>query len=794
MNSQARSLGFRLALLVLGLIALVPLWPILTGKVIGPFSQIQAMQPWQGTPEGTWDILQADGVLQFWAWRSLMLEGWASLDPAFWNPYQLMGAPLLANSQSAIFYPPHILLGLARVPVGVALNLLAWGHLVWAGLGVFLLCRNLGAGRWGSMFAGASFAVSPFLLTWLPLASVPTTVSWIPWCLAFTTGLLSSADGWKKQAAGLAACFGMMVLAGHLQFVFYGGLAIVLFGLVLFGFRLKNQGLAENGGLRLGLWAAGLALGVCLALPQLLPVLENSKSSHRVATATQEGYAAYVKGALAPYELPGLVFPSLMGYPGQKAEVEGAGDAPVYWPAYVRIGAAPGEGAWGIGPLVLGLAIFAFRRVRKDRKWVADGLSPAAWAAGALAIMAFLLAMGTQLNAALYFGIPGFSATGSPGRVIVLLALALCVLAGLSWPSEDEEEEIPQRTLLIIGAAPVVAGLLFMGLFTRGLSSWMKDFNVDAFVSAQAKAGLLPLALSVLGLAGALILIQRRQWAGALASGVLCQLALGAWLFVPTGVPFLQPGQPNAERFAAVNGQWDLLVRADAVLPPNTGSVLRMRDVAGYDSLLNRDTVEILRGVNAGKDPAPPANGNIMHVKPGASLSALMEAGVTWLVVPGKVEEPPLAIDVAPNEETKSTVLWRKADPESAPKGLIGPEVTVFALAGPGRAFMETPTDRKKVDFAYDGLSRQTLKVQGGGSLVIKDRNLPGWSAFVDGKPAEIEPESPWRVVKVPEGTHQVDFVYTPPGLGSLSLGASLAALICIAALVFLGKNSASTR
>lgn len=375
----------------------------------------------------------------------------------------------------------------------------------------------------------------------------------------------------------------------------------------------------------------------------------------------------------------------------------------------------------------------------------------------------------------------------------MLLVLALCVLAGLSWPAEEEEEDLPQRTLLIIGAAPVVAGLLFMGLFTRGLASWMKGFNVDAFVSAQAKAGLLPLALSVLGLAGALILIQRRQWAGALASGVLCQLALGAWLFVPTGVPFLQPGQPNAERFAAVNGQWDLLVRADAVLPPNTGSVMRMRDVAGYDSLLNRGTVEILRGVNAGKDPAPPANGNIMHVKPGASLNGLMEAGVTWLVVPGLVEEPPVAMDVTSNEETKSTQLWKKAT-EAAPKGLAGADVTVFALAGPGRAYMETSAGRKKVDFAYDGLSRQTLKVLGGGSLIIKDRNLPGWSAFVDGKPVEMDPESPWRVVKVPEGTHQVDFVYTPPGLGFLSLGASMAALICIAALTFLGKNSASTR
>ena len=45
-------------------------------------------------------------------------------------------------------------------------------------------------------------------------------------------------------------------------------------------------------------------------------------------------------------------------------------------------------------------------------------------------VVGLLLAVGSPLGALLYFGAPGWSATGSPGRAAVLLVLALCVTAG----------------------------------------------------------------------------------------------------------------------------------------------------------------------------------------------------------------------------------------------------------------------------------------------------------------------------------------------------------------------------
>ena len=58
-------------------LALLPLIPlskvILSGEAIGPFDQIRQMAPWNGAkPSQPWDVLQADGVLQFFVWRDLV--------------------------------------------------------------------------------------------------------------------------------------------------------------------------------------------------------------------------------------------------------------------------------------------------------------------------------------------------------------------------------------------------------------------------------------------------------------------------------------------------------------------------------------------------------------------------------------------------------------------------------------------------------------------------------------------------------------------------------------------------
>src|SRR6266481_6853979 len=57
----------------------------------------------------------------------------------FWNPYQAAGVPFLATLNPGALYPARLLLLLTDVPTAMAWS--AIGHIVFAALGTFALCR-----------------------------------------------------------------------------------------------------------------------------------------------------------------------------------------------------------------------------------------------------------------------------------------------------------------------------------------------------------------------------------------------------------------------------------------------------------------------------------------------------------------------------------------------------------------------------------------------------------------------------------------------------------------------------
>ena len=81
-------------------------------------------------------------TLQFYPWREFAFaELHAGRLPA-WNPYLGAGAPLLANYQTAIFYPPNWLI--LVLPGPLAMSLVALVHVLWAALGMWRLAGALG--------------------------------------------------------------------------------------------------------------------------------------------------------------------------------------------------------------------------------------------------------------------------------------------------------------------------------------------------------------------------------------------------------------------------------------------------------------------------------------------------------------------------------------------------------------------------------------------------------------------------------------------------------------------------
>lgn len=706
------------------------------------------MAPWRGPePSQPWDVLQADGALQFYVWRDLVLESWSKFQIPAWNPYQLAGTPLLANSQSGGLYPPHILLGVLHVPTPLATLLLAWFHLALAGLGTYRLVRALGGGNLGALLAGSSFMLSPFLVGWVALSSVPATVAWLPWALALLT---EAMKGRSKMFLCLAATVGMMGLAGHLQFLAYGMMAIAIWGAVL-AVQIKQPKM---------ILAAVLAIGGGLALagPQIVPVLSYSQFSHRRNTPSEEGYQAYIFSALRPYELGNLVNPMGLGNPRIAEE-----DARIslYWPALSKRGGNWAESAVSPGAVVLAGLCFlplVFRRMRRE-----------AAAPLIIAGASILLAFGTPLNRLLYFGVPGWSSTGSPGRVIVLWVLMAAVLAGLvaSRLLEDKDRPNPKKfqfsTLLFALLAVGTIGIGVTGSQTpEGLDHQLFQILVS---KATATGGILALVIAgiaiqpyIYGVFRGSILKQAVQWVfvlGVVATSVLA----GIPQVIMSGKPLEYPRATGFERIAVPNEQWDLIVAAKrGTLPPNTAALFRIHDLAGYDSLLHRDTVAMLNDIN-GQDSAPPANGNIMFIKPSFDPVKLGEAGVTQ--------------------------MWSAQGVQNLGPGDPGQGVFHQPVEGPGRVSFAGGTAK----IVAQDLRSITVEAEGdAGRLVLRDRNMPGWTASVNGKETSIEGDR-WREVELPAGKSTVVFRYTPPGW-STGWIAFFLGLVLVLVTTRLGDNS----
>ncbi|MES1227644.1 MAG: hypothetical protein ABUL72_03180, partial [Armatimonadota bacterium] len=420
--------------LLLVVAPLLVLWPCLGGNVPGGYGTVATMQPFGHAPQPgeAWDILSADGALQFYSWRDLVFEGWHSGQMPLWNPYQFCGTPLLANSQSAPFYPLHILIGVLGISTGLGILLLAWIHLAMAGLGARALALRFGASEAGAALSGFFFGTSLFMSAWIALPSVATTVCWVPWAMAFAVGLTQKPS--LGGFLGLAGSVALSFLGGHLQFAAYGaiGTAFVAVSALLVS---EAAWKVRGGALIAGLLAVGLGLAV--ASVQVMPALEYSKLSHRQSKPTAEGWAAYSKSAVQPWEFAGLAFPQLMGVPSQAEPLSGDSKLSQYWPSLVKPGDHLAESAIAVAlPALMLLALVSWK---KDWKRLAP-----LWG---LAILGLLLLTGI-LAQPLYFGLPGWSATGSPGRASFLFVLGLGVLASLGWKSElDGKIGRPAMTL-----------------------------------------------------------------------------------------------------------------------------------------------------------------------------------------------------------------------------------------------------------------------------------------------------------------------------------------------------------
>lgn len=759
-------------------------------------------------------------LLQFVPWWHYAWQVLSSGHLPLWNPYLGMGAPLLANYQSALFYPPTWLYFLLASMGGV--EWMAWGqaplvaaHLAWSGLGMLVLARRLGLGPLAQGVAGLSYGLSGYLVARAGFFSINSAAAWLPWVLFGLTAILEAVKPREKRRslALLALFMGLQLLSGHAQTTWYTLLLVGLWAVFRWigMWRLGQSRQVLDSALRLSL-ALLLALG--LAAVQLLPTAEYLMQSQRSA-AVDFDYA--LNYSFWPWHLLNFLAAGLFGSPAT-GDYWGYAN---YWEDAVYV---------GVLPLLLALSALWASLRRKSPQVAAPGLQPGfIWFLWAVLGISLLLALGrfTPIYPWLYRHIPTFSMFQAPARWMLWAVFALALLAGIG----AQRWRRPEKRLLYwtrLGTAGA-----FSILIGAGLGWWLLGEVSPTFVRATAWLGLWCLgsgALSLLAppaaqapLAGAdqdetLAAggYPRAWWSLAVAVWVMLDLLVAGWGLNPGGPLSLFKPSPTTEsvRTLAQGGRlfipqkqeyWLKYVRflrfdtfdpgedwhnLRAVQMPNTNLLDSLATVNNFDPLVPgrfNDWLAMLA-------EAPPETDN--------SLLRLMDVGVVetmqrdqpygvrftsvtggrrlrWVPCQWSVSGPAEALQRMLNGEVDfDTQVLLEAPETAAPAGLScatafqTPQITPQTLS-------------LTVDAGNPNLLVIDLDAPGAGWLVLSDVWYPGWQAWVDGRPAKIlRANYLFRAVKVEPGSQQVVFSYRPLTF-KFGLVCSLCCWLALAALGF---------
>jgi hypothetical protein len=690
-------------------------------------------------------------MLQFVPWHQYALDVLKSGHLPLWNPLLGMGAPLLANYQSALLYPPNLMLFIFGPEYGH--GVLVTLHLIWAGIGMALLVRRLGLGHLSQVIAGLSYSLSGYLVARTWFISINHAAAWLPWIIYATDRVLESVS--RKNLRQLyptvfllAVAFGFQWLAGHAQTAWYS-LSLSAAWLIWRAFSLhtwRDRLQAVTAYLSAGI------MGFGLTAVQLLPTLEYLLNTPRAMTVDPELAMTY---SFWPWRALGLLLPDLFGNPA-RGNYWGYAN---FWEDAIYI---------GIIPLIFAIVgIVTSLRGRASHSGMGRFLT-------LVSVVTVFLALGknTPIFPFLFEIVPTFDLFHAPTRWNLLLVFSLALLAAMG---ADRWKTPSGRALYWVRLG--TAGAAIIGLAGYLGARWMGDIE-PTLVRAFAIAGV------GLGIAGLLTLFvdkSRVKLTMLLAGGIL----LIDLLIAGSGLnPSISRGvYERDEASVAIFGRTHRLY-----MTADLEYALKFSQTHRFDTFDPGIDWRVVRDIGlpntTSLDSVPSANNfdpfvpdryqlwiDVLETLPSTDqqrLFQLMDVG--WLAsdvsedlqaVRYKPVDDPTRVRLIPNAFSTSSAkeaLELVIDPSfnldeqvvletssaSLPQGGKGGTYNILEELDPNRVEIEVTTS-------------------GGTWLVLSDVMYPGWRVHVDGAETELyHADYLFRGVWVPQGTHEVNFYYQP--------------------------------
>lgn len=651
-----------------------------------------------------------------------------------WDPYRGFGQPLLADPRAQVLYPPAWLN--LVVPSWRSYSLLALFHLWLGGIGAYRLARSLGGSRHAAGTAGAAFLVSgPFVAlaaTWHHQAAA----AWIPWIFHAAV---------RGRGRTLAAALCAQVFAGSPE-ITGATLALALLGVAIAVWAAAPVNARAI--------ASGVVAGLALSAVQWVPTVAFAWDAARDPSGA--------RWALHPVSLIELVAPIRLdrwALSDEAVRLLFQGVQPWLMLRYLGVCAVIAACGAAFGP-------------EGSSRAIVRGLLALAM----LSIAATTAGHGLLASAPDW---PLISALRYPSKALIFAALFISVAAGLSL---DRLGVAPIRRASVAGFVALGAafGLGVQVAITRGID-----------VSAASAGDLPRVVVSVLALAALAGAARRRA--------AVVSFALVADLFVRSqGLHAAAPHDLFRERPEAVENMKagsrvyveDYSIASGA--PRHGTAIYRpVRGPAGW-SIEAAASRAVLRYLN------PPTAGRWgLRGSFDADILDFQDAGLKALVTDFRRSADPdrrrrflqmAGVDyvatLGEDAGSRDLPLQRTIDLGlGEPMRLHAVPVPLArdAIAGACRPSHGRPPLDLLSDPTFDFRREVWLEdcppegPSDGGWLVTLEAFDAGWTARVNGRPAEVHrANGVFRAVRVPTGPVDVVYRYRPL---SLAAGAAVSAV-----------------
>lgn len=772
------------------LITLFFFWPVFKGYIpfpgdnlvgfYGPYSSY----PISGfLPGGVPNKAQgADVIRELYPWKFFAIQSLKSGQIPFWNPYNFSGNPLLANFQSAVFYPLNVIFFPLAFHTSWTFFILLT-PLLFA-IFTYLFLRELGLRNSASVLGGITAAFSSYTTVWIEYGNIGHTLLWLPLALLIVEKLLKKFEYQKFLL--LTLVLWVSLLAGYIQGYFYE-VAILCTYFFVKGFWDKKINIKKS-----IYFFSCILLPVLLSLFQILPTLELFKESSR-----SEYTLPQIQSLLNPWwYLITVVAPNFFGHPASQNH---------WFPGtYIeRVSYI------GVAPFIFFIYGVIFLRRKKEVVIF-----------GTLALFSFLISFDLFFTK-YFFKIPfPIISTGVPTRILSVFQFSACVVASFGFHQLLKNSRIKNLYIAII----LVLFLLSSGWIFVFLGNNLFGIEV-ANIKVSVKNMIIPTTLVLLFLS--LIYVYLKKRTSLVIVGILTLTIMDLFYFFHRITPFsprefIYPQTPVISYLrnnAFINRFWGY---GSGYIDSNFQTIDGTFSPEGNDPLHIKNYTELLVLSKNGKLPKelprPDANIaggygqddlrenrfrqrllNILGVK--YVLGKDNAKGPDHTTYPDKVYKliyndgyyqiyenrealPRFFLtdryEIVADRQKALQVLY---DENFDYKNILilnkEPGIRVSSASGKARLIEYNP-NKVILDIESTGNSL----------LFLSDNYYPEWDVKIDNEPSEIlVADYTFRAVAIPEGKHVVEFYYNPKSF-KIGLFISLATLLLLLSYIVIRLKS----